>query len=135
MKAILVVISIMMSASVYASEREETKCWFGGEGKDPTQCKVRLREDDKGLSTERVSLDVDCDCDFKLEDERAVQFDKGRDEYNLGTRDGKLALLVISGEALSEREQNASLIISTDHGRKTDATRLEGKCKKERRED
>ncbi len=137
MKVVLVVIAIMMGASAHAGEREETKCWFSGEGKDQQKCKVSLREDDKGLSTERVNLSVDCDCDFSLRDERATQFDKGRNEYNLGTEDGKLALLIIENEALMSegREQNASLIISTDHGRKTDATRLEGKCKKERHDE
>jgi hypothetical protein len=129
----LVVMGIMDAS---ANSREITKCWFErhGEG-NGLSCKAVLIEDDDKVTPptastprERVRLIVDCSCDFRLNDGRATQFEKYRDEYTLGTDDGKLALLIIKNEAqsASNGRQGASLLISDRRSGLLE--RLEGKC-------
>lgn len=154
MKAFLWVLPMALIATANANEGKEeiTKCWFEGKGKDPIECKVVLKEEerngpggaseaDASSKREIVKLYVECDCDFDLEDEWARQFDKGDEEYTLGTERGNLALLAIEekdrGDSLGEwgHERKASLLISSkyEHDRKDGLTeRLEGKCEKVR---
>lgn len=119
------------SDAAWSPRQEEVKhCWFQSKKEaqhDKVRCKVTLVEFDRGVSIreERVDLDVECSNHFRLRDENAVQVDKGDDEFNLGTWDGKIALLEIKDEARQPSEkQDATLIISS--WKKT--VRLEGKC-------
>lgn len=125
--------SASASDEAWRPRQEEVKhCWFQSkkEGQhDKVKCRVTLKEfDDErgvGVKDERVDLDVECSNHFRLRDENAVQEDKGDDEFNLGTWDGKIALLKIKDEARQPSEkQEATLIISS--WKKT--LRLEGKC-------
>src|SRR5689334_15901642 len=80
-----VVISLM--ASSFASAGEVTECTFKDHHRDDVRCTVHVVEKGRGGFLEsttppmpprddcdKVKIYVDCDCDFKLNDEYATQF-------------------------------------------------------------
>lgn len=102
----------------------------GGSTGGARTCRAMVIESKTGRK-EDVTLRVRCSSGFRLNDENARQFDRNDNEFNVGTKDDRIAVLRIHRNMRDNDRMHATLITSSDpyQGYLSSNARYKGFCR------
>jgi hypothetical protein len=125
-------------ALVRASGDDTTECRFtetrgstgGGSSGGVRTCRATVVEH-MALGGDEAMLRVRCSSGFKLNDENARQFKRNDQEFTIGTKDDRIAVLRIHRETRNGRRMHATLLTSSDpvQGYLSNNARYKGVCR------